>query len=329
MPGLIEPNQVGKREDLSDLIAVVDAKETPVSSMAPKGRALSNSTFDWQADAFKDPTTEGVLDGEDVESFDNQAERRAKLSGRVQKVRETWMVSDFSENLSDVAGVASEKARAKAVCITNLKRKIEAVICSDNDSQAQDGTDAYKTRGLGSWIASSAQTDLPVPAAFRTPAGSINTTAMASLTETLVQDVLQSVYEQTGQRGTYMMPCGVALKRTFTGFSQYVPDKASHLAVRRHSDQKDQMISVTISVFEGDFGTINLIPSLFLANGTANAPTRRGYLLKSDLFEMRYLRTPGGKDLEDKGGGPRGYADAIFALCVKNPKGLGKFAATS
>lgn len=329
MAGLIEPNQPGKREDLSDLIAMADAKSTPVTSMMPKGKALSHSTFNWQADGYDDPDTEGVLDGADVVTFDNKAANRKMLDGRVQKVRKSWAVSDFSENLSNVAGIASEKARAKAHCIENLKRNIESVICSDNDSQAQEGTDPYKTRGLGEWIKATAQTDLPVPESFRTPAASINTTAMASLTETLVQDVLESVYNETGKRGTYVMPCGTKLKRAFTGFSLYVPDKASHLAVRRHNAQESMKIESTISVFEGDFGTINLIPSLFLAVGTADAPSRRGYLLTTDMLELRYLRTPGGKELEDQGGGPRGYVDAIFALCVKNPLGLGKFAATS
>lgn len=329
MPGLIETDQVGKREDLSDLISVVDAKETPVSSLLPKGKALSNSLFEWQADAYDDPNTDGVLDGADVTTFSNKSENRAKLSGRVQKMRRSWMVSDLSENLSNVAGLASEKASAKAKCILELKRDIESVICSDNDSQEQDGTSTYKTRGLGKWIQNGAQTDLPVPAAFRTPTASINTTAMASLTETLVQDVLESVYNESGKKGSYIMPCGTKLKRAFSGLAQYVPDKASHLAVRRVSQAKPDMIVNTVSVYEGDFGTVTLLPSLFLANGTADAPTRRGYLMTPDQAEIRFLRQPGGMELENKGGGPRGYADTILALCVKNPLGMGKFAATT
>lgn len=332
MAGLIEPNQVGKREDLANIIARVDAHNTPVTSMIPKGKKLTNTLFDWQLDAYRAPTISGVVDGEDATSFENKAARRKRTSGRLQKKWEKWMVSDMSENISDVAGLTSEKARSQADAIVELKRGIEAVICGDQDSQVQDGTDPYLTRGLGSWIKASAQTDLPVPSDYLTPSGSINSTAMASLTETLVQDVLESVWTKTGKIGSYMMPCGSKLKRAFTGFSQYVPDKASNTAIRTFEEGSSRKLTATIDVYEGDFGTIELHPCNWLAydaSGATSATTRRGYLLDMALLELRFGRMPRTKELEDKGGGPRGIVDAIFGLCVKSPLGLGKFAATS
>ena len=38
MAALLQPGQVGIREDLADYIAVVDAKSTPFVSMAPRAR---------------------------------------------------------------------------------------------------------------------------------------------------------------------------------------------------------------------------------------------------------------------------------------------------
>ena len=38
MAELFEINQVGKRESLSNIVAMVDAKDTPVASMIPKGK---------------------------------------------------------------------------------------------------------------------------------------------------------------------------------------------------------------------------------------------------------------------------------------------------
>jgi hypothetical protein len=52
MAALLEVNQVGKREDFSDVIATVDAKNLPVTSMVPKGSEPANSIFDWQTDAY-------------------------------------------------------------------------------------------------------------------------------------------------------------------------------------------------------------------------------------------------------------------------------------
>jgi hypothetical protein len=332
MPGLTEPNQIGKREDLSDLIANVDMRGTPLSTMLKKGGRPKNTLYEWQVNAYDTPNTAGVPDGEDVGVFDNKAKNRQKLQGRVQKVRRSWKVSDMAEEVSDVAGVKSETAEAIANSLVELKRDMECVIGSDNDSQADNGTDPYLTRGLGKWIQNGAQTDLPVHANYRTPTGSIDTTAMASLTETIVQNIMTSVYLQTGENKRYALVCGTDLKRAFTDMTKTQSGLSASIgAIRTYNqpDAKDGMIYASIDVFVGDFGELELMPSVWLAFGTNNAPTRRGYLLDTSKVELKTLRTPGSKRLPDGGGGPRGYVDVIFALQVNNPLGHGKFAATS
>jgi hypothetical protein len=47
---LLQPNQVGIREELADYIAIVDQKSTPFVSMAPTGKDLGNGNFSWQVD---------------------------------------------------------------------------------------------------------------------------------------------------------------------------------------------------------------------------------------------------------------------------------------
>lgn len=330
MAGLTEPNQIGKREDLSDLISNVDRRATPVFSMIKKGQPLKNSLFDFQADAYNDPTLDGVVDGEDVSSFENKAENRVRLQARVQKVRKPWKVSDFSENLSDVAGLRSEKAESILKCLVEAKRSMEAIICSDQESQADNGTVPYKTRGLGKWISNSAQTDLPVPAAFRTPSASINTTAMGSLVESDIQNVLASIWAETGEVRRYIMPVGSTLKRKFTDFTNVTPLAASQASVRTYNqaDAKEGKIYAAVDMFIGDFGELELIPSPFLFWGSGHE-ARRGFILDTTRMQLRTLRMPGSKELADEGGGPRGYVDSVFALQVDNPLGFGAFAATA
>ena len=56
--------RVGIREELSDLITNVDAKETPITSMAKRGSKPGNTTFRWQVDRNKVASVElGILDG--------------------------------------------------------------------------------------------------------------------------------------------------------------------------------------------------------------------------------------------------------------------------
>ncbi len=333
MAATLITNQVGIRQDLSDLIAVVDAKTCPVVSTAKKGSEPINPLTQWQADAFATTgVPSGVLSNTDISSSDyiDNAANRAILSARVQKFREVPSVDDLAQNISEVAGIGKKREMAKAVTksLEQIKRSMEAAFCSDQESQEQSGSDAYLTRGLGKWIQNGAQTDLPVAAAYRTPTASVNTTATASLTEANVQDVLQSIYEQTGKVSTYSLICGPNLKRAFTGFTrtQFASTNVASAIRTLNTEAESKKITSTVDIFEGDFGTLELIPSLFLAKNASTAEQlSRGYVLDMDMVELRYNRKPRFQELEDRGGGSRGIVDAICALCVKSPLGLGKF----
>ena len=331
--GLVHP-ATGLREDLADVISVIDQKNTPVTSRIKAGSDLTNgSVFSWQADSYNDPSFDGVLTNADVTTFDDPAKNRVLLSGRAQKFRRSIKVDDFAQNVDNIAGVGKKKEMARGVsrALIELKRDMESAFCSSNDSQEQSGVNPYKTRGLGSWISSSAQTDLPVPASFRTPSASINTTATASLTESDVAAVLQSVYEQTGTIDTMDLVTGPNLKKRFSEFTRYSSGSNTALSTRQYTASlNDRTVISTVDTYIGDFGTINLVPTLFNAKDAAAAvQSARGYLLNMDMLESRYGRRPRFQELEDQGGGPRGLVDAIAALVCWNPKGLGKFAATS
>jgi hypothetical protein len=331
--GLVHP-ATGLREDLADVISVIDQKNTPVTSRIKAGSDLTNgSVFSWQADSYNDPSFDGVLTNADVTTFDDPAKNRVLLSGRAQKFRRSIKVDDFAQNVDNVAGVGKKKEMARGVsrALIELKRDMESAFCSSNDSQEQSGTNPYKTRGLGSWISNSAQTDLPVPASFRTPSASINTTATSSLTESDVAAVLQSVYEQTGTIDTMDLVTGPNLKKRFSEFTRYSSGSNTALSTRQYTASlNDRTVISTVDTYIGDFGTINLVPTLFNAKDAAAAvQSARGYLLNMDMLESRYGRRPRFQELEDQGGGPRGLVDAIAALVCWNPKGLGEFAATS
>jgi hypothetical protein len=331
--GLVHP-ATGLREDLADVISVIDQKNTPVTSRIKAGSDLTNgSVFSWQADSYNDPSFDGVLTNADVTTFDDPAKNRVLLSGRAQKFRRSIKVDDFAQNVDNIAGVGKKKEMARGVsrALIELKRDMESAFCSSNDSQEQSGINPYKTRGLGSWISSSAQTDLPVPASFRTPSASINTTATSSLTESDVAAVLQSVYEQTGTIDTMDLVTGPNLKKRFSEFTRYSSGSNTALSTRQYTASlNDRTVISTVDTYIGDFGTINLVPTLFNAKDAAAAvQSARGYLLNMDMLESRYGRRPRFQELEDQGGGPRGLVDAIAALVCWNPKGLGEFAATS
>ena len=326
----------GQREDLSDAMVLIEPGDTPLFSMCKKAKEPQNVLFQWPADRYNDPQTAGVMASDDVTSFDDQHANRVLLSGRIQKVRRAFQVDDLVENVADLAGVGRKQAfnKSAAKALVELKIDIEAIMGSDNDSQVQSGANPYKTRGIGEWIKATAQTDTAtaVDSRFLTPAASINATATTSLTENNVIDVLQSIYGVRRARRNYDLVCGVALKRAFTNFIRTQTASTSVMSTVRtfNSNAEDKKIVNTIDIYEGDFGILSLHVSTYLAHGAAAAVSAaRGYVLDMDLLSIGFNRKPRMEELEDRGGGRRGFCDAIFGVAVSNPQVLGKFAATA
>ena len=330
MPQTFARTQVGVREDLADKIYLIDAKDTPLLSTIPKGQALVNPLFDWQADAYSAPDTSGVVDGTDVSTTINSAANRARMQGQVQKIRRAPKVTDFTE-ITDVAGVGIGKEFARAIAQETVvaKRSVECVLGSDQEAQADNGTVPYLTRGLGKWAQATAQSYLPVPGAYLTPAASIDTTAMASLTLGTLNSVMESQYLQTGKVQNYMLVVGTTLKKTITGAAGYQPTVGGQTAILRSNRGDEGSWSNNIQSFSGDFGTYDIVVSNWLGFASGASSPYRGYAFDPMNLELRMNKAWNFRELEDQGGGRRGLIECIFGLMVKNPLGLAKFAATS
>lgn len=338
MASLLEKNIVnaGKREDLANLIALVDAKDTPFTSMAKKGKEPGNTLFRWQADRLPATTAPTpVVDGTDVDpntgvnnfTNDGGTQYRVELSNRIQIFRKAVRVSKLTQSTTNIAGVKDELANNVSKAMTLIKRDMELAMCSNQTAQVDNGTVGYRTRGLDKWIVTAANidtVDLPAAAsAFCPAAGQISTVGTAALTESVVQDVLTSIYSQTGQFKDYDAIVGPTLKRAFTNLTFTTPASGTNAystirTLNRESNESSYISS--IDVFQGDFGQIRLHPSLFLKNNFS------GYIIPFDMLEVRY----GGNvaqvtELQDNGGGPARLIEAVAGLCVYNPLAFGKF----
>jgi hypothetical protein len=337
MASIVEPNQVGKREMLFDLISLDDYKEKPLLAMIPKEQKLTNMLMQWQADTYATPVTSGVADGVPVKNIENAAENRAKLQNYAQKFRRTAGVGTVAEEISRVAGATEgEMARSIDKKLEEITRDIESVIGSDNTAQLEESEGKpYQTRGLGDWIKSSAQTVLPVPTAFLTPSASIDSTATGVLTESLVKGVLESVFTQYGKSQDLDLVCGTALKKAFTGFTQTSSGSTNTQVNLRtfNQDISEKKITSNILVYEGDFNTVRLHTSLLLAQTGTSSPSNtgkaRGYVLAMDRLALSWGWQPKVTPLAADGSGPRAMIEAVIGLVCKNPNVLGKFAATS
>jgi hypothetical protein len=295
--------------------------------MAPKGSKPGNTYLQWQADNFPATATTGTVDGTDVTSGDyqNLNSGRALLANYVQVFRRPVRVSPLSVDVSIVAGLKDELAGMVAKGITLMKRDMEATFLSANDGQADNGTNPYLTKAMGTWISTSGGSTPAVPSAFRTPSASIvgGSAASTTLDESMVQGLLTSIWGQTGTFRDYDGIVGSSVKRAFTNLLFTTSQNANTntaSSIRTFNREADaETFLSSVDVFEGDFGRIRLHPDAFMP------AAYKGYVIPMDLCEIRYSSLPEVKDLPDYGGGPARLIEAVAGLVVKNPLAFGKF----
>lgn len=336
MPGLMEPNQVGKRQDLSSYITNIQREDTPLFTIIPKD-TVNKTTFETQVDDYGDTEDlEGVSSSADADSFQNESENRGIIENSVMKMWEKPAVDDFAENVNENPALQEgEYANSVRKAVVRLKFRAEKVLMSEREASKQDGSgNVYRTCAIGGFLKVGAPTGTQViPSRYRLPSAQAYTGTLGNLGEDDIHNILQEIFEQTNGAGDFVLPCGSELKQKVSSFSIYRPNLASNTVVRQIRDDNNGTIEQVVDFLVGDFGKVKLVPVTRMrwqdVNGAATSTALRrgsGYILDLKMWGLAFKRRPGHKRLEDKGGGPRGIVDMIMGLRCKNPLGNGKVA---
>jgi hypothetical protein len=314
---------VSNREDLTDVLSILAPEETPILSSASKQKA--SSTFvEWTVDSLSAPSTAGVAEGADVTAFTDKFSGRARLGNYTQKFRRDYMVSDLQEAVDSVGPAKIAQAEAKA--IREIKRDIEATLAGTQDRSVENGAGtAYGLRGLGDWIDSAGPAD--VPAAFRTPTGSINATGTA-FTETILNTMISSIYRETGTVNDLMLIADTALRNEISDFAR--SGNANDVRTVNYNGS-DSEIKLSVDLYQSDHGIVSVVngnPDCMPAvtGGTANGA---GYLVNPEYYGVHELIPLGSTRLPNMGGGERGYVDCSLTLGVYHPGAHGYIQAIS
>ncbi len=313
-------NTAGNREDLTSIISVLEPEATPFVSMIKKGKA-TGTFFEMQVDRLNSPDFSGIEEGEDVSSFTNQSADRARIGNYIQKFRDTFMVSDIQE-MVDSAGISSEFANAESKAVRNVKRSIESAFCSAQDRQADAGAGApYKTRGMLKWLGVGGQpSDIP---AF---AQNVANDTTGTQTEATFNSVLQELYEANGMPGGQLtLLAGPSLKKEISNFSRQLAATNGTYVVNQDAESKK--ITLSVNIYEGDFGNVFVTPSLFInrTSGSDTVDADAGLLIDPEYVSMMSLKAESVTELENQGGGRRGFVDVVAGLACLSPKAHGYF----
>jgi len=296
--------QIGIREDLSDMIYDLSPTETPVVSNIGKGKA--SATFvEWQTDVLDTAAHDPHIEGDDTAA--TAATPTVRYGNYTQIAKKNPLVSGTSQRV-DTAGRAEELSYQIAKAVKAVKNNIEATVCGGQGAAAGNATTAREAAGLGVWLADNVVGSATVaalapgaPTTDRTPG------AAAAFTEQDLKDAHVAAWENGGNPD--MLVVG--------GFNKQVASTFTGIATQyRDNPGKAQPVSIigSADIYVGEFGTINIVPDHFTSNDSA-------YLIESDMFEVAYLRPMEQKKLAKTGDNEKRQILCEFTLCAKNPVG--------
>lgn len=265
------------------------------------------------------PATTGISEGSDVTSFSDKFSDRARLGNYIQLMRRDYIVSNLQQAVTSVG--PANVAQAEAKSMREIKRDIEATIASPNEMTVENGAGTpYGMRGLGKWIDSAAQATNPVPAAYRTPAGSI---ISSTLSETSFNTMIGSIFAKNGEMNSLTLVANVALRQLISNFARSTT-AASSQTYHVNQDATSKQITLSVNLYDSDFGLVKIV------NGNPSCmpttTTNVGYVLNPKYLAFNTLIPMGATRLENQGGGERGFIDVAGTLCVKHPQAHGKIA---
>lgn len=155
-----------------------------------------------------------------------------------------------------------------------LKRDVESILFNNQARVAPTTTVAGKLAGIPAWLKSNInQGNLAVaPAGDGTNARTTGTAR--AFAQSQLDGVLLSCYQNTGKIPKLAF-CAPKQKQAV---SQIAPTGQT-----RYVEANGKKLSTSFDVYEGDFGQITLIPSIFQAAGTIT-------LVDPDYMKIAYLR---------------------------------------
>lgn len=347
MPALTAPNQVGVREDISDLMYLADVKETPFTSMVKKGKKPTDPLL-WEYGVKRRGARKrgGVPDGKDIDAFDSQNPRDF-LQARSEVFRRAPMVGFLAQIRSrngGVAGVNNEFDEAVADQLEEQKRDIEREMLSNQDSQGDDGVNGAQTRGLGRWVYNGTNTltlasddpvqtttgyaELAVPASYRTPTAQIYTGSIASMTEDDFGALIQAKWDNTGASSELRGFVTSAIKNRVGVFSRYEATKDGYtpnVMVTSGRVSGNTLFGASIDIYKSDWGTFTLHPVSSDFMPTAYT----GYFLDMKQVSLRVTENMVEQELPNLGGGPREMIQSILGLEAGDPRAHAKIDGTA
>ena len=306
-------SQTGNREDLTDILERVAPEATPLmSNIGAAGKAKANY-HEWQTEDLATPSADGVLEGDDTTSYEENVTSR--LGNHTQIFKRAFVVSGTQEVVNK-AGRSSELARHRVLKSTEIKRDVELALMRNGASRVQSGSNPRLSGGALAWC------ETNVDRGTGGSNGGFDGTATVdaatngtqrAFAKSQVDAVMRSIFTNSGQskrRHMYMSPFHKDAFAAFSGITQIQNDVTG---------RQQAVIYGAADMYMSSYGPILTIPHPY-------ALTRDVFIADHQYMGVSTLRAMKEEKLAKTGDNEKRHILCEKTLCVKNEKALGVIA---
>ncbi len=329
----------GNREDLRNDITLLEPQERPYTSLVDK-RSEAKSTFiETLSDRMRAPRTTGAREDAPTGKGGNKAVKRGRFGVYLHRSFDEYSVTRTQQLISQrggVAGVPNEMARDAARTELEVLRDIEAVNCSDLETQDGAGGAAdMRTRGAFTWLTPAGTTLSPtVPDDFRVPADAVmlhgNASGLLFSEDQLVNLIKDGLKPIHGGKKEFTIIAGNNVCNTIDHFSRIVsssvianPAAAQFYTVRQGAD--DLTVRMMVNIYETSMGMLHVMSTEFnKVNAAGTGDPNAALILFNELWYLDMLEDLDETERWDNASGEGGVFSAQWANICRSPRGNGK-----
>jgi len=283
-------DQVGIKEDVSDIITDITPTDTPMVSMI-KTQKVHNRVYQYQTDSLAAAASNAQVEGADPTMATLTA--TTMISGTTQILTKAFQISQTSDAVSTY-GRAKETAYQLGRALKEIKRDLEFAYVGASNAQVTGNNSGPTAREMDS-------ADQLIDAATTEAGGT------AALTEAMLLSLGQKCFNEGGDPSVFMIkPADAQIVAGFTGASG---------RYRNFNDAQKTLTNV-IDLYVSPYGEYKVVLN-------RHQMTDHAFLLDPSMWRSAVLRPFSRTLLAKTGDSEKHFVVGEYGLMHMNPKGSG------
>jgi len=313
---------VGIREDLADIVALIDPQETPFIANIGNGKPATAVKHEWQVQPLTAPSkTNFQLEGDDSPAA-TSAVARTRIFNYCAISRKVGSVTGTMRAV-DVAGIADEYDNQEMLKAIELKRDMEVILCDNNKYEAGGQLTVRECAGFLAYITNtdnSGYSSYTAAAGTGADAWNLTATTARGLSLTILNGAMKAVNITGGKPNLLML--SPTQKQNFSNLTLQ-SSLGGAAQVRYNTDSVKPMALIgTVDTWLSNFGQLDVASNVQLASdsGTTNGLDVTAFLVDTRHVGVSYLRRMQSEALAKTGDADKFQIVAEYTLEVDAPK---------